>query len=120
MRQYDDRGARALALEVAFEPFELRRAERAAGSRGEAEYVDEGDEMHPALGKAVPAARCRALGAEALEIALAVVADDVVLARDVVGIELGALHQLGGGVELGRLRQMGHVAGMDQHRRRLR
>src|SRR4029077_4665843 len=78
------------------------------------------DEMHAALIEAVPAAGRRPLGAEALKVLLAIVADDVVLAGDEMGVELRPLEDLPGGIELGRLRQMRDVAGMQHHRRLLR
>src|SRR4029077_2043842 len=78
------------------------------------------DEMHAALIEAVPAAGRRPLGAEALKVLLAIVADDVVLAGDEMGVELRPLEDLPGGIELGRLRQMRDIAGMQHHRRLLR
>ena len=74
--------------------------------------------MHAAGVEAVPAV---ALGAAAVALAveLGVLVDDVVLAGDVMHVELGLRDDLVGIVELGRLREVRNVAGV-QHERRPR
>ncbi len=52
-----------------------------------------------------------------VQVAFAVVLQDVVLAGHGVGLQLGGAEQLRGGVELFGLRQMGDVAGVDQEGR---
>ena len=76
------------------------------------------DEVHAAGVEAVPAVALRA-AAVALAIELRLLVDDVVLAGDVMHVELGLRDDLVGVVELGGLRQMRDVAGVD-HERRLR
>src|SRR5712671_1907514 len=106
MRKDDDRRGVALALEIIGEPGELLVAEIAHAAGLQVDDVDETDEVHAALVERVPAGAARAF-AVALEISLAgALVDDIVLAGDVVSIEL----QLGQGlsriIEFLCLRQM--------------
>ena len=63
------------------EPFELLVAERAQAASFEIDDVHEADEVHAAVIEAVPARALRAL-AESLQVALPVVFEHVVLARE--------------------------------------
>ena len=81
--------------------------------------VDQTDEMHAAVIEAVPARALRAL-AVALEIALAVVVEDVVLAGHVEDLSVLTLFSTCcSGVELARLREVRDVAGVKHERGRL-
>src|SRR5579863_7621637 len=115
MREDYDRRARGFALEVGFDPFQLVRAEIAAAAGLQIKHVDEGDEMNAAVIEAVPAIGGFA-SAETLEKCFAVVADRVVLAGNVEGLESRGFYDLRRGVELGRLGEMRHVARVDQKR----
>ena len=119
MGEDDDRRAGGAPLQVLFEPFELLGAETASLGRLERQHIDQPDKMHPALVEAVPAAGLL-LGGKPLEELLAVVADHVVLAGDVMDVLLDRLQDLGGGIELGRLREMRDVAGVEHHCRLFR
>jgi hypothetical protein len=79
----DDDGRAALeALDVFLEPLELFLAEAAETARLQIDDVDEPDEVHAAFVEALPAGAMRAF-TESLQIALAIVAEHVVLARHV-------------------------------------
>ena len=70
------------ALQVVLQPLELLGAELAEAAGLEVHDVDQADEVHAVVVEAVPAGALGAL-AVALEIELALLVDDVVLAGDV-------------------------------------
>jgi hypothetical protein len=83
----------------------------------EVEHVDEANEVNAVIVEAVPT---RALGALAVagEIGLAqALVDDVMLAGNVVNVELGLTDQLVGIVEFVGLGEMGDIARMDHEGR---
>ena len=80
--------------------------------RLEVDDVDETDEVSAAGIEGIPAGALRAL-AVAVEIDLAIVVENVVLAGHVMHIEPRLADDLVGGIELGRLRKMADVARMD-------
>ena len=105
MGEHHDRRRGRAALEVVLEPGELLVAEIAEAAGLEVDDVDQADEVHAVGVEAVPAG---ALGAAAvaLEVELAVLVEDVVLARHVVHVEPRLRDDAVGVVELRRLRQM--------------
>ena len=99
MREDDDRRRCALSLQIVGEPGELLGAEIAHAAGLQIEDIDEADEMRAAVIEGIPALALGEL-AVAIEIGLAVVlVDDVVFARNVMHVELGARDPLLGVVE---------------------
>ena len=100
--EYHDRRARGEPFHIILQPLQLFGPERAESTCLEVQDVHQADEMHPFLIEAVPASTFGSL-AVPLQILLAVIAQDVVLARDVEHLAcLGALQHLVHGVELTR------------------
>src|SRR5271169_4569019 len=101
-------------LHVFLQPFQLLSAKAAQPSRFQIHDVNQPDKMHAILVEAVPA---RSLGAfpVALQILLAVVVEDIMLAghkEDV--LSAGGLQELVHSVELSGFGEMADVAGV-QH-----
>ena len=69
------------SLHIFFQPLELLRAEGAESTRLEVYYIDQADEVDSIFVETVPAATLRCL-ALAVQVVLAVVGQDIVLARD--------------------------------------
>src|SRR6476620_368703 len=117
MGEDDDRRRVRFVLDIVGEPGELGGPEPPKAAGLEVDYVDEGNEVNAVIVEAVPT---RALGALTVtgEIGLAqVLVDDVMLAGNVVNIELGLTDQLIGIVEFVGLGEMGDIAGMDNEGR---
>src|SRR3977135_1374755 len=113
MGEDDDRRARGLVFEIVGEPSELVGSQPSEAAGLEVNHIDETDEVHAVVVEAVPALPLGAF-AVPVEISLAqALVDEVVLARNVVYIELGLADDLIGVVEFVRLGQMGNVARMD-------
>src|SRR5580693_2914133 len=112
MSKDDDRRRRRAAFDVGFEPSELLGAEVAEPAGLEIDDIDQADEMHAVGIEAVPAGALAA-AAVTLTIELAVLVEEVVLARDVMHVEAGLRNDAVGIVELGNLRQMTDVAGVN-------
>src|SRR3984957_2312190 len=106
-------------LHVVLEPLELIMAEIAKPVALQVHHVHQADEVHAVRLEAVPAVALGAL-AEAVQVAFAVLLQDVVLARDGVHRQLGAAAKLCRGIELRRLGKMRYIAGMDHECRLLR
>ncbi len=114
MGEDHNRGLCALALQVVGEPGELVGSEIAHAASFEVDHVDEADEVHAVLVERVPAGAARVL-AVALQVGLAgSLVDHVMLARNVVAVELELADRLGGIVELLGLRQMRDVARVNE------
>ncbi len=117
VREDDDRCAARKPPHVVLEPGELLRPQTAEAARLEIEHVDQPDEMRPTVVEAVPP---RALGAfaVAVEVALAIVGQNVVLARDVKHpLGLDPPNDLVRRIELARLRELADVACVKDERR---
>jgi hypothetical protein len=114
MSEHYDRRAGGEPFHVVLQPLQLLLAERAESAGLEVEDVDEPDEVNAFVIEAVPASTCGAL-AIAVEVLLAIVAQNIVLARYVKHLAgLGFLQHLVDGVEFCGLRQMADVAGVEQ------
>jgi len=101
--EHDDGRAVLEVLHVGFEPLELLLAKRAEAASFQVGDVDKSDEVDAFLLEAIPA-RSFAGFAEALQILLALVADEIVLAGDVKDVGgLRRLDELFDVVELGGL-----------------
>src|SRR5262249_11994685 len=98
-------------LDVFLEPFQLVSPQRPKSVGLKVHEVHEADEVHAFLVEAVPACTLRVL-AKTLEIALTVVVDIVVFARNVEDVLAG--EHLPDGVELLWPRKMSDVAGVNQ------
>ena len=117
MGEDDDRRRVRFVLDIVGEPGELVGPEPSKAAGLEVDHVDEANEMNAVIVEAVPT---RALGALAVtvEIGLAqALVDDVMLAGNVVNVELGLTDQLVGIVEFVGLGEMGDIAGMDHEGR---
>src|SRR6476660_10356154 len=117
MGEDDDRRRVRFVFDIVGEPSELVGPEPSKASGLEVDHVDEGNEVNAVIVKAVPT---RSLGALAVtgEIGLAqALVDDVMLAGNVVNVELGLTDQLAGIVEFVGLGEMGDIAGMDHEGR---
>src|SRR4029077_12668846 len=98
-------------------PGELVRSEPSEAAGLEVNHIDETDEVHAVVVETVPALSLGSFTV-AVEIGLAeALVDDVVLARNVVDIELGLTDDLISVVEFVRLGQMGDIARVDHEGR---
>src|SRR4029078_7834470 len=113
MSEDDDRRRIRFVLDIVGEPGELVGPEPSQAAGLEVDHIDEADEVNAVLVEAVPT---RALGALAVagEIGLAqALVDDVMLAGNVVNVELGLTDQLVGIVAFVGLGAMGAIAGIE-------
>src|ERR1051326_2693159 len=109
-----DHNGRALGkmLDVSFHPLQLFLTQAAKATGLKVHHVYQPDEVHALLIEAVPAGALRAF-AVALQVLLAIVADHVMLARNVKDIfGAGALKDLLYVIELFRLGKVTDIAGM--------
>src|SRR6476659_10984812 len=113
MGEDDDWRRVRFVLDIVVEPGELVGPEPSKAAGLEVDHVDEGNEVNAVIVEAVPT---RALGALTVtgEIGLAqALVDDVMLAGNVVHIELGLTDQLAGIVEFVGLGALGDIAAMN-------
>src|SRR5580704_18019982 len=111
VRKYHDWRAGLEVLNVIFEPLELVMAERAKSPRFQIHHVDQPNEVHAFLVKAVPARALRTLSVTVAEL-LAIVIQYVMLTRHKEGLLSGALWDLIDVVELFGLGQVADIASM--------
>ena len=116
MGEDDDRRARAARGEIGLQPGELIGSEIAHAPRLEIDDVDEADEVSAARIEGIPAVALGAL-AVAIEIELAIVVENVVLAGHIMHVEPGLADDLVGRIELGGLRKVADIAGVDHEGR---
>src|SRR5271155_4710100 len=118
MRKDNDRRAGLKMLDVFFEPLQLVVAQRTQSARLQIHHVDQADEVHAFLLKAIPSTALRPF-AETLEIALPIVVQDVVLAWNIEDIlRRRALQNLLDAIELLGLREVADVPRVQQKLRR--
>ena len=117
VREHHDRRRGRAVFHVGRKPGELVGAEIAEPAGFQIDDIDQADEMHTARIEAVPAGAFAA-AAITIQIELAVLVEEIVLARHVMHVETRLRDDAVGVVEFGHLRQMADVAGM-KHERRL-
>src|SRR5450432_3927480 len=116
MGEYDDRRGFRFPLEIILEPFKLLGAEIAEAAGLQIDDVDETDEVDAVGVERVPAG---ALGAASITLLIELVlfVEEIVLAGNVVHVELGLRDDTVGVVEFDRLGQMADIAGVNHERR---
>src|SRR5262249_19559763 len=111
VREYHDRRRGRAILHVGCEPGELVGAEIAEPAGFQIDHIDQADEMHAASVEAVPASALAA-AAVALAVELAVLVEEIVLARHVTHVEPRLRNDAVSVVKFRHLRQMTDVAGV--------
>ena len=116
MREHHDGGAGRQAGHVFLQPFQLRFAQRPQAGALQVDHIHQPDEVHAMCVEAVPAVAFGAL-AVAVEVALAVFLQYVVLPGNGVDLQSGRFQKLRTVIEFLGLGQMRDVAGVNDERR---
>ncbi len=112
MGEHDDRLATRAAVQIVLQPFQLVMAQIAEAASLQILHVIQANKMNTVLVEAVVSLVCP-LG-EALEEGFAILIKYIMLTRDEVAIESGALDDLLGRIKLCGTRQVAYVTRMDQ------
>src|SRR5208282_436571 len=114
MGEYDDRRAVLEMFHILFHPIELLAAERAQSARLQVQHVDQADEAHAFVVKAVPSGSLSVLSV-AFKIRLPVIVQHIVFARDKEDVlRTGAFQNLIDGIELFGSGEVADVARVQQ------